>query len=85
MPDLINERQVLKLLQADQSALLVNTSGGKDSDAMLKAIWDWAQRRDRQRKPDQAKIGLSRDLVRPLVPGKRHLLQHQLRLPQRAS
>ena len=44
MPDLINERQVLKLLQSDQSALLVNTSGGKDSDAMLKAIWDWAQR-----------------------------------------
>lgn len=44
MVDLINERQVLKLLQSDQSVLLVNSSGGKDSDAMLKVIWDWVQR-----------------------------------------
>jgi 3'-phosphoadenosine 5'-phosphosulfate sulfotransferase (PAPS reductase)/FAD synthetase len=43
MPALANERQVLKLLQSQKSAILINTSGGKDSDAMLKALWDWAQ------------------------------------------
>jgi 3'-phosphoadenosine 5'-phosphosulfate sulfotransferase (PAPS reductase)/FAD synthetase len=44
MPKLAKERQVLKLLQQDKSAILINTSGGKDSDAMLKAVWNWAAR-----------------------------------------
>lgn len=42
---LVNERSVLKLLQQNsKSAILINTSGGKDSDAMLKAVYNWAMK-----------------------------------------
>lgn len=38
------ETEVLKLLRENRSALVVNTSGGKDSDAMLTEIWSWVHR-----------------------------------------
>jgi 3'-phosphoadenosine 5'-phosphosulfate sulfotransferase (PAPS reductase)/FAD synthetase len=44
MPPLTREREVLALLQTERSVLVVNTSGGKDSDAMLTRIWAWMHR-----------------------------------------
>lgn len=44
MKALANEQDVLDLLRGNRSAILVNTSGGKDSDATLTEVWAWIHR-----------------------------------------
>jgi len=44
MPTLVREHEVLNLLRKERSVLLINTSGGKDSDAMLTEVWAWIHR-----------------------------------------
>lgn len=41
---LTHEMEVLKLLDNNNSALLVSLSGGKDSSCMLTEVWAWAHR-----------------------------------------